>query len=267
MQRKHKLLLTTKTIKMKTKNQLLQENKIIVSGKKIVFSVLLFLGLQSFAQKTVYIFNFSSSPVTIGNIGTVKATISGTTVTMGYPKYVSHDNPSGPGTPSITIPVGGSYTLENTANPNKFPFVSIGNTPAISQWTRKASATSSATVTAATAFTVGTTQMFEYIKFSAGSGGSGVLYNPAFWNNQYYPYPFPGVLNATTTNAFFASPNYGLSSYIGNVNNLTYNPTNLYEYINHTPGINSISASIEYDAPNGIYGLGSYTMIISISDN
>ena len=184
---------------MKTKNQTLKENKIIVSSKKIVFSALLFLGLQSFAQKTVYIFNTSSLPVTIGNIGTVKATISGTTVTLGYPKYVSHDNPSGPGTPSITIPAGGSYTLENTANPNKFPFVSIGNTPAITQWTRKASATSSATVTAATAFTVGTTQMFEYIKFSAGSGGSGVLYNPAFSNNQYYPFPnTPAIPNITT---------------------------------------------------------------------
>ena len=251
---------------MKTKNQLSQNNKIIVLSKKIVFITLLFLGLQSFAQKTVYIFNLSSSPVTIGNIGTVKATISGTTVTLGYPKYVSHDNPSGPGTPPITIPPLGSYTLENTANPNKFPFVSIGNTPAITQWTRKASATSSATVTAATAFTVASTQMFEYIKFNAGSG-SGVLYNPAFSNNQYYPYPntpvIPNLTNATTTNDFYASPNYGFSSYIGTINSLSYNPTNLNGYINHS----GTSASIEYDAPNGIYGLGSYTVIITIFDN
>ena len=82
----------------------------------------------------------------------------------------------------ITVNPGDSYVLENTANPNKFPFVSIGNTPQLNTWKRESTATSSTNVSSTVAFTTATSQVFHYTKFvltgPSGSVGGGTLANP-----------------------------------------------------------------------------------------
>lgn len=205
--------------------------------KKLLLLFVLFLGLQGFAQKTVYIFNNSATAtIKIGEIQTIKAAISGTSVTLGYPRFTSY-------TPTlITIPPGGSYTLENVANPNKFPFVSVGNTPQINQWRKSVSATSSSLVSSAQAFTTATAQIFYYIKFTGGTAGT-TLCNPAIWNNTSYN-------NAYTVDNY-GKPNPGDSQ----------NPKGFED------GPGTQWSFIEYDAPNGIYGAGSYAVILSLNDN
>ncbi len=206
--------------------------------KKIIFILILFLGLQGFAQKPIYIFNNSATAtITIGDIQTVKVSVRGTTedtVTFGYPTFVSN-SPA-----LITIPPGGSYTLENLANPNKFPFVSFGNTPQINQWRRFITQNSSALVSSTQAFTAATSQIFKSIKFLGGSAGT-TFFNPAFWNNS--------------------NPQFNVDNYDKPNGGNSQNPKGL------GGAAGTQWSFIEYDAPNGIYGAGSYTIILSLNDN
>ena len=144
--------------------------------KKIFLLAIGLIALQGFAQKTVYYFNFSSYTLYIGDIVTIKevpppaGSPLGTLPTYDYP-YFRNTNTERGGT-YITVIPGGSYVLENTANPNKFPFTSIGNTPQLTTWKRVSSATASGNVSSIAAFTVATPQVFHYTKFMIGPGGS-----------------------------------------------------------------------------------------------
>lgn len=196
----------------------------------------LLLTLQGFAQKTVYIFNNSATAsIIIGDIETVKASFSGEDVTLSYPHFKSHISPE------ITIPPGGSYTLENVSNPNKFPFISFGNTPQINQWKKFIGLTSlPTTVSSSQAFTTATSQILLSIKFMGGTAST-TLFNPAIWNNE---------------NVDFFVENYGKQN-----GGDSENPKGL------GAGLGTQWSFIEYDAPNGIYGDGSYSVILSLNDN
>jgi hypothetical protein len=126
--------------------------------KKIILITVLFLGLHGFSQKIVYVFNFSSYGVDIGEFQTKNST-------GGFPYFRSYPF-------LVHINAGDSYTLENNGSSTKFPFVSVGNTPQLNSWVRTNSATSSTTVTSTTAYISGASQLFNFIKFQVGTNGS-----------------------------------------------------------------------------------------------
>jgi len=151
--------------------------------KKIFFLAIGLIALQGFAQKTVYYFNYSSYTLSIGDIRTIREippVAPSTSPTYDYPLFLNSSAQRGGS--FITVNPGDSYVLENTANPNKFPFVSIGNTPQLNTWKRESTATSSTNVSSTVAFTTATSQVFHYTKFvltgSGGSVGGGTLANP-----------------------------------------------------------------------------------------
>lgn len=129
--------------------------------KNIFLTMLLFIGIQMVGQKKVTIINNSpytmqiASLATVKYLGTIPPTISG-------PTY-KHKTLS-PAASFIVIPAGGSYVLNNTSSTTKFPFVSVGNVPQITQWSLSSPVS---TVTSATAYASAnaTSQVFSFIKF------------------------------------------------------------------------------------------------------
>ena len=99
--------------------------------KNIFLTMLLFIGIQIFGQKKVTIINNSQYTLQIGALTTIK--YSGTnpvTVSSGV-TYIH--NALSPAATSLNIPAGGTYVLNNTSSTTKFPFVSVGNVPQITQ--------------------------------------------------------------------------------------------------------------------------------------
>lgn len=138
--------------------------------KKLFILSVVLLGLESFAQKTVTFDNASSVTIGIGEIKTIRKISSGPNV-YGYP-YFTNKN-SNRGGAYLTIAPGVMYTLENLANPGKFPFVSVGNTPPLTFWDRQNSVSSvTANVSDTTAFIIASTQLFHYVKFGKYAGGT-----------------------------------------------------------------------------------------------
>jgi hypothetical protein len=133
--------------------------------KKLLLLFVLFLGLQGFAQKTVYVFNFSSYDVKIGDIQTRPNT--GT-----YPYYTSKYTNASTGN-LIIVPAGSTYTLENTVA-TRFPFYSPTSVPVITQWSRRSSATVSSTILSTNLNNVlANSQKWHSIKFDVvGSSGT-----------------------------------------------------------------------------------------------
>lgn len=130
--------------------------------KNIFLTMLLFIGIQMIGQKKVTIINNSQYTLQIGALTTIK--YSGTnpvTVSSGV-TYIH--NALSPAATSLNIPAGGTYVLNNTSSTTKFPFVSVGNIPQITQW-RLSSPVS--TVTSATAYAAAnaTSQVLCSIKF------------------------------------------------------------------------------------------------------
>ena len=135
--------------------------------KKLIFTLVLFLGLQTFAQKTVYIFNFSSYDMEVAEIITKPTT--GT-----YPFYVSvYEATSTSGPSLLPVPSGTTYIMENPVN-TRFPFYSVNSVPAIKKWRRYTNATTSGIVTSLNLNNVlANTQNFKSIKFQLiGAGGT-----------------------------------------------------------------------------------------------
>src|SRR4051812_15775352 len=95
--------------------------------KKIFLLAMLLCGLQNFAQKTFEVYNFTAYTVKLADVITKPA---GATV---YPEF--HSKPSG----LISIPPGGSYTLQNTANLYRFPLYSLTSIPVIPSWEKLSS--------------------------------------------------------------------------------------------------------------------------------
>lgn len=135
--------------------------------KKFIFILVLFLGLQSYAQKTVYIYNFSSYDMEIGEIITKPNT--GT-----YPLYKSvYEATSSSGPSLLPVPSGTTYTMENPVI-TRFPFYSPTSSPAIKKWRRFTNATTSGIITSVNLNnTLANTQNFNSIKFQLiGAGGA-----------------------------------------------------------------------------------------------
>ncbi len=142
--------------------------------KKLIFTLVLFLGLQSYAQKTVYILNFSSYTMQVGEIITKPNT--GT-----YPLYTSVYEATSTSGPSL-LPVGASYIMENPVA-TRFPFYSPTSVPAIKKWKRSTSATISGIVTSLSLNNIlGNTQNFNSIKFQVVGAGGATLVGP---NDSY----------------------------------------------------------------------------------
>src|SRR5690554_152127 len=151
---------------------------------KNIYTILaLFFGLQTSAQKTVYIYNFSSTNFDIGNIGTQHETNT-------YPMFVS--NYSGP---LITIP---SNTIDSLyaspASTTKFPFYSTSSTIPIDYWLRQLTygGTYSNLPSNLVATIYGNTQILEHVKTQVGPRGSlggGTLF-PTQGNNYSVYYTF-----------------------------------------------------------------------------
>lgn len=123
--------------------------------KKIILIVALLVGLQNFAQKTFEIYNFTGQTVEIASIIT-----KGTST---YPEF--HSKPFG----LISIPPGGSFTLENTSNVFRFPFESPTSIPYIDKWERLNSPSSGMVLTSPIAWSFGNSQVFHRMLFYVGS--------------------------------------------------------------------------------------------------
>jgi len=132
--------------------------------KKIILLIALFFSISNFAQKTVYIFNFSSYNVQIGEIQTKS------TATSTYPRFKT--NYSGTGG-LISVPAGTTYTLTNPNN-SFFPFYSPTSTPFINAWSRQF--TSGASWVNFTSINLNNIlalpQIFNFIKFQVGPSGN-----------------------------------------------------------------------------------------------
>lgn len=129
--------------------------------KNIFLTLILVVGIQMIGQKKVTILNNSPYTLQIGTLATVKY-LGTNPPTVSGPTY-EHKTLS-PAATFLVIPSLGSYTLNNTSSTTKFPFVSVGNVPQITQWLLSSPAS---TVTSATAYASAnaTSQVFGSIKF------------------------------------------------------------------------------------------------------
>lgn len=125
--------------------------------KKIFFFAMLLCGLQSFAQKTFEVYNFTAYTVQMADIATKPA---GATT---YPEF--HSKPSG----LVSIPPGGSYTLVNTSQIYRFPLYSPSSSPFIPTWERLTSPTPGTNMSSIAAWPLATSQVFKQLFFYVGS--------------------------------------------------------------------------------------------------
>lgn len=130
--------------------------------KKFILLLAFFFSITTFAQKTVYIFNFSSYNVQVGEIQ------SKSSATSTYPRF--RTNYSGG---IINVPSGTTYTLENP-NATYFPFFSPTSVPYINAWQRQftAGATWANFLSTNLNNALATPQVFHFIKFQVGPNGS-----------------------------------------------------------------------------------------------
>lgn len=137
--------------------------------KKLIFTLVLFWGLQTFAQKTVYIYNFSSYNIEIGEITTKPNT--GT-----YPSYTSvYEATSTSGPSLLQVPSGTTYIIENPVV-SRFPFYSPTSVPAIKKWRRYTSASTSGIITSLNLNnSLANTQNFKNIKFQVLAANESVI--------------------------------------------------------------------------------------------
>jgi hypothetical protein len=128
--------------------------------KKIFFILLLVCGMQLQAQKTLKIINLSATAIQIDDLIT-------STTTGGFPQY--HTKQFG----VWNIPAFGTFTLTNTTNATRFPFVSnpisvpsFNGTPG---WERATSASVSTISPSNVAWIAGSTQVFYRIQITKGT--------------------------------------------------------------------------------------------------
>ena len=86
--------------------------------KKIFLSIVFLLGIQGFAQKTITIYNLSTTNFDIGQFYTKSASVA------VYPLLRSAMNGF------VTVPAGTTYIMQCTpASLTRFPFLSPTSTP------------------------------------------------------------------------------------------------------------------------------------------
>lgn len=147
--------------------------------KKLIIVATLLFSLQNFAQKTFEVYNFTGQTVKLWDI------ITKPNSAAIYPEF--HSKPY----LAVTIPPGGSYTLENTANIFKFPFQSPTSAPYINRWARLNTVSSSTPLTSPVAWSLGSsnTQVFKSLIFEVGTS----------WNNLTVPIGLQSISNAIPT--------------------------------------------------------------------
>ena len=144
--------------------------------KNLFLLSILFFGLNSQAQKTLKIFNYTANTVTIQDL----VTRNFNPVSSSYILPEFHSKPS----TGITIAPYGIYTLLNTSNTLRFPFYAPvatgGSLPAINTWQR-ITATGTTTIASTPAWIIGNTQAFYWIQIGVGANSKqiGVLGSPA----------------------------------------------------------------------------------------
>lgn len=144
--------------------------------KKILFIIILLIGTHVFAQKTIYIYNLSSTNFDIGDIKTMDNITT-------YPIFTSN-----PSTGMISIPAGTTYILEaDPVSTTKFPFYSPLTTPTIDFWTRQLvpGGSGSNLPSHLVANVYGNPQILRRIKFQVGRNGflGGGSFYPSEANN------------------------------------------------------------------------------------
>lgn len=118
--------------------------------KKLLL-VVIFFGLQSYAQKTFEVYNYTSLNFEIYDIVT--------NASGNYPEFRS--KPFG----TITIAPGGSYKLVNTGSVSRFPFHSPSSTPYISTWLRVNPPNPAVLIASNPAWSLGNPQVFSSMTF------------------------------------------------------------------------------------------------------
>jgi len=147
--------------------------------KKIILLSVFFLSIQGFAQKTITIYNLSSTNFDIGEMRTKSTSVS------TYPKLISNYGtfPNN----IIHIPAGTTYILESIPGSiTRFPFLSPDSTPEITSWKRQfnAGATWTPITSTAAAAAYGNTQVFDVMKTQVGPNG-------ALGGGYLSPFPTP----------------------------------------------------------------------------
>lgn len=145
--------------------------------KLLLLPVTLLIFSTLFAQKYVYVYNFSSYPIEMGAFATIKngAAEPGQPGNSGCQIQYTHLYTS----PNITLPASSTYVLENTSSTTRFPFYSPTSSPEITQWTVHTSSTNSFNLSSNNSWLAyGNGQQFHYLKFEfenpSDSGGGNI---------------------------------------------------------------------------------------------
>jgi len=122
--------------------------------KNILFLCVFAVSSTLSAQKTVYVFNYSSYNVEVGNFQSKDGN-------SDWPQYASVNS-------QFIIPSGQSYTLSNPSL-TRFPFESVNSSPYIGFWSQQASSSSSGSAPIASYLLdldpIANPQVFYYFKF------------------------------------------------------------------------------------------------------
>ena len=151
--------------------------------KKIFLSIVFLVGIQGFAQKTITIYNLSSTNFE-AQINTKSTTAS------GYPKLKSILSQ----TAGLKVPPNTTYIMQCTpASLTRFPFLSPTSTPQISIWQRFLNANSYASISSAAASSAyGNTQIFDFMKTQVidypnnSRGGGNLRPNDPIWPSYLF---------------------------------------------------------------------------------
>jgi len=169
--------------------------------KTFILSLMLIASFYGYSQKSVYIYNLSSTNFDIGDIGTQKDSTF-------YPKFSS--NP----TTATNIPAYTTYSLvASPASTTVFPFYSPSSNPDIDYWSRiiTPGATPSDLPSNLVASIYGATQVIDYVKFQLGPngslGGATLSLNSGNSFSDFYLFGSNGVVSIDVID-----PNTGLPS-------------------------------------------------------
>ncbi|SFN48232.1 hypothetical protein SAMN04487989_101740 [Bizionia echini] len=129
------------------------------------------------AQKTLYVYNFSSYPIEMGSL----ATLPNNAITPGNPGNTGCQiqYPNLYGSVGYILPAGNTYVLENLDSATRFPFYSPDSVPEITQWLVSTSSTNTFSLNSTNSWLAyGNGQQFHYLKFEfenpSDSGGGNI---------------------------------------------------------------------------------------------
>src|SRR5690606_34881281 len=132
-----------------------------------------------YAQKYVYVFNFSSYPIEMGSFATIKNDATEVDPEDETPECAAQFPYLYTGSGIAILPDGETYVLENDTNMTRFPFYSPDSDPELTQWTVHTSSPNSFNLSSYNSWLAyGNGQQFHYLKFQfenpSDSGGGNV---------------------------------------------------------------------------------------------